>query len=234
LNQGTRLASVFTAPGRLFEDLKENQRGWWVPFVIFIGVIAVAAVLPRLLLPTDVILDTIRQNMPPGVELDAEQMEKTISVMRSPVSLIVNSAAGAAIAGIQMVAVALFFWALFAIVGGRVNFSKSMAVTSYTGMVKVVGVLFTLALVLILKRTQVFTSLALLPFLERGTFLFNLAAQFDFFSLWRLALMGYGFSVVLGISKTKGYITVLASWFAVSILWAAALTYLRFGGGMFR
>ena len=209
------------APTTLFEDLRERPR-WWLPFVIFLVGAALVAILPRLLLPTDVLLDAIRQNLPGPVEMPGEEM---IQRMQSPVMLVFSGLGGALFAGVSMVLTALFFWALFSITGEKCSFSKSFAVVSYSGLIKVLGMALVVVLMVILQKREVYTSLALLPFLEQGTFLYRLAAQIDFFTVWRVIIMGLGFSVVADVPKVKSYLSVIIPWILLSLGMAA----LRFG-----
>lgn len=224
MSEGRRLLSVFVAPNELFTDLGERPR-WLVPFIILILAAAVASVLPRLLLPTEVWLDAMRQQLPGGVEMSQEQMAVVTTTMRSPVSVALNALGGILISGGGAILATLFFWALFSILGGKISFTRSFAVVSYSSLIKVLGMVLIVTLTLILQRLDIQTSFALLPVLKPNTYLYRLAAQIDFFTVWRLIIMGLGFSVVANVPKVKSYLSVIIPWILLSLAMAA----LRFG-----
>lgn len=224
MSEGRRLLSVFVAPNELFTDLGERPR-WLVPFIILILAAAVASVLPRLLLPTEVWLDAMRQNLPASVEMSEEQMAVVTTTMRSPVSVALNALGGILISGGGAILATLFFWALFSILGGKISFTRSFAVVSYSSLIKVLGMVLIVTLTLILQRLDIQTSFALLPVLKPNTYLYRLAAQIDFFTVWRLIIMGLGFSVVANVPKVKSYLSVIIPWILLSLAMAA----LRFG-----
>jgi hypothetical protein len=224
LNEGRRLLSIFVAPATLFEDLRERP-SWLVPFLILIVVAAVASVLTRLLLPTDVWLDVMRQQLPGGVEMSQEQMAVAMTTMRSPVNVALNALGAILISGGGATLATLFFWALFSILGGKISFTRSFAVVSYSSLIKVLGMVMIVILTLILQRLDIQTSLALLPALKPNTYLYRLAAQIDFFTVWRVIIMGLGFSVVADVPKVKSYLSVIIPWILLSLAMAA----LRFG-----
>ncbi|TKJ43978.1 hypothetical protein CEE36_02340 [candidate division TA06 bacterium B3_TA06] len=224
MSEGRRLLSVFVAPNELFTDLGERPR-WLVPFIILILAAAVASLLPRLLLPTEVWLDAMRQQLPGGVEMSQEQMAVVTTTMRSPVSVALNALVGILISGGGAILATLFFWALFSILGGKISFTRSFAVVSYSSLIKVLGMVLIVTLTLILQRLDIQTSFALLPALKPNTYLYRLAAQVDFFTVWRLIIMGLGFSVVANVPKVKSYLSVIIPWILLSLAMAA----LRFG-----
>ena len=224
MSEGRRLLSVFVAPNELFTDLGERPR-WLVPFIILILAAAVASVLPRLLLPTEVWLDAMRQQLPGGVEMSEEQMAVAMTTMRSPVSVALNALGGILISGGGAILATLFFWALFSILGGKISFTRSFAVVSYSSLINVLGMVLIVTLTLILQRLDIQTSFALLPVLKPNTYLYRLAAQIDFFTVWRLIIMGLGFSVVANVPKVKSYLSVIIPWILLSLAMAA----LRFG-----
>lgn len=224
MSEGRRLLSVFVAPNELFTDLGGRPR-WLVPFVILIVAAAVASVLPRLLLPTEVWLDAMRQQLPGGVEMSQEQMAVAMTTMRSPVSVALNALGGILISGGGAILATLFFWALFSILGGKISFTRSFAVVSYSSLIKVLGMVLIVTLTLILQRLDIQTSFALLPALKPNTYLYRLAAQIDFFTVWRVIIMGLGFSVVANVPKVKSYLSVIIPWILLSL----AMATLRFG-----
>lgn len=224
MNEGRRLASVFVAPAELFEDLRQNHR-WLVPFLILLAVAALAAILPRLAISSEVWFKTIQQNIPQGAEISAEQMAMIQERISSPLTLILNGVAGVVLAGGGVILSSLVLWGLFSLFSEGISFKTSLSVLSYTGLIKALGLVFILILSISLQRVDVSASLALLPFLQKGTYLYRLAAQIDLFTVWRLMLLGLGFSVVARASRLKSYLLVVVPWLVLVFILAA----LRFG-----
>jgi len=167
----------------------------------------------------------MRQQLPGGVEMSEEQMAVAMTTMRSPVSVALNALGGILISGGGAILATLFFWALFSILGGKISFTRSFAVVSYSSLINVLGMVLIVTLTLILQRLDIQTSFALLPVLKPNTYLYRLAAQIDFFTVWRLIIMGLGFSVVANVPKVKSYLSVIIPWILLSL----AMATLRFG-----
>ena len=220
MNEGKRLISVFIAPSALFGDIRERSR-WWLPFLILLVVAAAATTLPRLTIPSDVFLDAMRQNMPQGIEMNEEQMGVLAEQMRSPVAILGTALSVMVVQTLVTFLAALAFWAIFAIFGAQANFRKSVSVVSYTGLVTALGMIFISVLSVILQRIDIMTSFALLPFLEPGTFIFRFAGQIDLFAVWRIILMGLGFSIVVNVSRLKSFLLVIIPWLILSLVVAS-------------
>ncbi len=220
MNEGKRLLSVFIAPSALFGDIKERSR-WWLPLLILLVVAATASVLPRLTISPEVFLEGMRQNLPQGVEMSEEQLNVLAEQASSPLAIMGTALTVMIVQTIITFLAALAFWAIFAIFGGQANFGKSVSVVSYTGLVTALGMIFVSILSVILQRVDIITSLALLPFLEPGSFLYRFAAQIDLFAVWRIILMGLGFSIVVNVSKIKGFLLVIIPWLLVSLALAS-------------
>ena len=99
---------------------------------------------------------------------------------------------------------------------------------AYSGLIVAFGHLIRLILSLSLQRLDVYTSLAILPFLVPGSYLFRLASQIDLFMVWRLVVMGLGFSTLAAVPRTKGYILVIVPWLVL----IALLSLVKIGFGM--
>ncbi|MBN2378231.1 YIP1 family protein [candidate division WOR-3 bacterium] len=229
MTEGMRLLSVFIAPNRLFADLTERRSRWWLPLIIIIIVAAATAVILRLAIPAEVWLETMRQNIAPsGAEMNQEYLELAVSRLASPLALLFAGLGGA----LQVTAVTfilgLIFWAVFAIFGGKINFTKSITIVTYTGLISALGILVRVILSVALQRLDIQTSLAVIPLLETNTYLFRLASQIEFFMVWRLLVMGLGFSILASVSRTKGYLLVILPWLAL----VALVSLLKIGIGM--
>jgi len=226
LNEGSRLLSVFVAPGKLFVDLEERASRWWLPLVILVLVVAAAAIAVRLFIPPEVWIENIRNNIASsGVAANEEMLDMAMSRMQSPISILFTGLGGAIGQTAVSFLFALAFWAIFAIFGGKINFTKSVTVVTYTGLITALGIILVTVLSISLQRLDIQTSLALLPFLEPDTYLYRLAVQIDFFAIWRVLVMGLGFSVLGSVSRFKGYALVIIPW----LILAVGMAFVRVG-----
>lgn len=225
MNEGKRLLSIFIAPAQLFEDLEERPR-WWLPYLILILVAAVATVLPRLFISPNIWIEAMGQDIPEG--MNAEQL---IMLIRSPVVLI--SGAVLMIIGQSIVTFfsSLLLWALFVFFGKESTYKKSLALVSYSALIRAFGILLLIGLAIAFQRLNITASLAFLPFLERGSFLYFFTSKIDFFALWRILIAGAGFAVVSNTRKSTSYIIAIILWLLLSLGFAAVP--LPFGAVLF-
>ncbi|MBD3285863.1 hypothetical protein GF359_05250 [candidate division WOR-3 bacterium] len=229
LNEGRRLVSVYIAPVHLFDDLNEGRSRWWIPLVICLLVGGVAAVLLRLGVPSGVWMDTIRQNLATsGAEMNEAYLEMAANRISSPQALFFAGLGGVISSALGIFVLTLLYWAVFAIFGGKINFNKSITVVAYSGLIVALGHLVRLILSVSLQRLDIYTSLAILPFLEPGSYLFRFASQIEVFTVWRLVVMGLGFSTLASVSRTKGYVLVILPWLVL----IALLSFVKIGFGM--
>ncbi len=227
MTEGKRLLSVFIAPNSLFEDLREGPR-WLVPFLVLILVAAVAAVLPRLLISADIWLGVMRDRLPEGMAMSAEQMMTMAQQMSSPIALAGVAVSVTVLNSIVTFASALLFWALFAFFGTESSYKKTLAVVAYSGLITALGMILLSVLAISFQRLDITTSLAFLSFLDQDTFLYRFAAQIDFFTVWRVLIMGAGFAVVTNTRKFTSCTIVIVLWLALSLL----LSLVRLGGAV--
>ncbi len=98
-----------------------------------------------------------------------------------------------------------------------------MAVASYSGLIVACGALITSLIMLIVNNTQVNASLAFLPFLEPGSYLFRLFFIIDFFAVWHVIIMGLGYSIVAKKDKLTSYLIVAITWLGFMFIAAALM-----------
>lgn len=219
MNEAKRLLSVFASPRSLYEDIRERSR-WWLPFIIVSVVVAGSAVIQ--LIPAlsriggiEGMLEQARAVRP---DLDEDFAVTMFYVSPGIVRLILQA--------LVLLLSGLVFWALFAIFGGEINFKKSMAVISYSGLILALGALVTSLIQLAVNSTLVNASFGFLPFLDPRTYIFRVIFMTDFFAIWHVAIMGFGFSIVTRKSKLTSYLIVVIAWAGFTLLAAALM-----GGG---
>lgn len=217
MSEGKRLVSAFFAPTSLYEDLRQRPR-WVVPLLVVLGVVVATSVFSHFLINPEVRMEAIRESMPQGFELTEEQLQ-TMQETRDTRMLI-----GLAVTAVGLVAgffiYSLILWGVFAVFGGKVGYSHSLSIVSYSGLVVALGMIIISVLAVVLQRVDITASLAFLPFIERGSFWYAVAARISFFAVWRTLLIGEGFSVVAGLKRNKSYPLALAVWLALTFIQA--------------
>ncbi len=117
LSQMQRVTSIFTAPSKTFEDIKQGSKSWWMPFVIFVvvGYIFFAAVALKI---------GMQQVVENQVHLNPKQEEKMAEAppaqreMAAKISLYVTEGVFIANPVIVLIAVAIGSLGLW----GTINF----------------------------------------------------------------------------------------------------------------
>ena len=102
--------------------------------------------------------------------------------------------------------------------GLETNYLDLLPYVSYSYLVTVLETLIKVPLMLNKETIEVFTGLGLLEIGDKGTFINNLFAGMDLFSVWRIILIGIGLSVYYKKSAKPFIIAIFIYWlFQISI-----------------
>jgi uncharacterized membrane protein YeiB len=140
-----------------------------------------------------------------GIEMTPEMIEQSVSQ---------GSVSGLITTGVMMlvsaVLMALIFFAIFKIMGGKGKFKAYLSVVVHSN---IIIALYSLLLIPIayltndLHQTIPLTSLAtLVPADDVSPALLGLLVKLDIFAIWRYAVMGIGFAAVSQLKKRTAYI----------------------------
>jgi hypothetical protein len=203
-----RLIWLFISPGRLMDELAEKPRVlFWMLFW------PIAFVLP-LVLRWPLYLDMLREQMAAssdymeslmGIEMTPEMIEQSVS--QSSVSGLITTGILMFVSAVLM---ALIFFAIFKIMGGKGKFKAYLSVVVHSN---IIIALYSLLLIPIsyltndLHQSIPLTSLATLVSAEDASpALLGLLVKLDIFVIWRYAVMGIGFAAVSKLKKNTVYI----------------------------
>lgn len=227
LNEGQRLLYTFTTPSQTMQDLRRNA-SWWVPWLI-LSVLSLGfsfAVEKRI--GWKQIVETQIQKNPKAAEkmekVPADQRDKIMKVQVNitkgisygiPVMLLVIAAV---IAGVLL---GMFNFGF----GAKLRFAELMAVTFYSWLVGIVQTLLMLIVMFVVQPEQfdiqnaVATNLGyFVP--PTSVFLRSLLSAFDIVTVWEIAIMAIGISVLSKIKKGTAFTAIFGLYFVVKLIGA--------------
>ena len=223
LSQMQRLTNTFTAPSKVFEDIKRGHKSWWLPFIIYVilGFAFYGAV------NTKVGMRQVSENqvkLSPKAEdqmaqLTPEQREQRMKMstaitqgifMATPVFLLVM---GVVISAVLLGTINFGF-------GGRAKFGSIFAVWMYAMLPSCIKTLLGIVVLYAGTAPESFniknfapTNLgAFMNPLDMNAGLYSLASSIDIITIWTLALVGIGTAMVAGVKRSSGYIASFGWW----------------------
>ena len=220
MNEGRRIVSVFIAPESLFSEHQERPR-WWVPFLILLATSAITAILPRILISSEVWIQAISENLRDNVALNPEYLKTMVEAMRTPVALFLLSILVVVGQSVVTFLSTLLLWTAFAVFGKKSTYKNVLFVVAYSGLIRAIGMIVVVALAVALQQLDISVSLNFLPFIQKGSFLYYLAGKLDLFALWRTIVAGFGFALVLQSRKSQSFILTVVCWLLLSLAFAA-------------
>jgi hypothetical protein len=220
-----KFINIFVNPQKAFEVL-DRRPTWLVPMLIVIVLVLITTQLTFPLL-MEAQLDRFKENP----DISREQME----LIRQQLSENMNTQRiFAAIAQVVFMPIlylflaGIFYFAGSVILGGDSTYKKVLSVYSWSGLISLLGSIVVTALIMIKGSTGFSLSPAiLLPPEAVNTTLHTLLSKFDLFTIWFLAVFGYGFAMIFRFSLAKAYI-------AIGILWGIYIAISTIFADVFR
>jgi hypothetical protein len=237
LSQWQRVTYTFTAPSKTFEDIKQGNRSWWVPFVIFalVGYILFAAVALKI---------GVQQVVDNQIRLDPKAEERLAQVppaqreMSTRISLYVTEGVFIAnpvlvLAGVALLSLGLWGTINF-VFGGKAKFGSIFTVWMYASLPGIIKSLLGTVVIFAGVAPESFNIKNFAPTnvgaflnpLDTNRALYSLASSLDVITIWTLVLLGMGTAMVAGVKRGSGYIAVFG-WWAIFVLigvgWAAMM-----------
>ena len=237
LTQWQRVANTFTAPSKTFEDIKNGNRSWWLPLIIFtvFAYLLFAVVYTRIGIQ-QVVDNQIRMSPSSEARLaqaTPEQRETSnkFSVGFTEAAFIANPVF--VMAGVALMSLVIWGTINFAF-AGRATFGSIFAMWMYATLPSIIKSLLGMITILAGMAPESFniknmapTNLgAFLDPVETNKVLYSLASSVDIVTIWTLVLLGMGTSIVAGTKRGSGYIAVFGWWIVVVLISAgiAAVT----------
>jgi len=237
LGQWQRVANMFTAPSKTFEDIKRGNKSWWMPFLIMalVGYILFAVIALKIGLP-QVVDNQIR--MDPKAEERMAQASPEQREMGAKVSLYITEGIFIAnplllLGGVALLSLGVWGTINF-IFGGRAKYGSIFLVWMFAGLPGIVKPLLGTIVIFAGAAPETFNiknfaptnAAAFLNPLDTNQALYTLLSSLDVVTIWTLVLLGMGTAIVAGVKRTSGYLAVFGWWaiFVLIITGIAAIT----------
>ncbi|HTB95763.1 MAG TPA: YIP1 family protein [Terracidiphilus sp.] len=228
LTQGQRVAYIFTAPSKTFEDIKQGHKSWWLPFLIFVivGYIFFAVVYTKIGMQ-QVVDNQIHMN--PAQEEKLAQAPPEQRAMSAKVSLYITEGVFIAnplflLGGLALMSLGLLGTINFGF-GGKAKFGSIFSVWMYAALPSLIKTILGIAVIYAGTAPESFniknfapTNLgAFLNPMDTNKALYSLASSMDIITIWTLVLLGMGTAIVAGVKRSSGYVAVFG-WWAIFII----------------
>jgi len=222
------IMDIYFAPGKVFSALKEKPR-WVMPFIIVLVVVALTAAL-TVNFARETIM-TQQEEVLRDRGLTEEQLERAMQFTSGPAAVISSAVSAAIFTAVLLLIFALLINLFIPLFGGESGFKKVFSVIWFSTLVVIPAAILKVVIIAINKSPYVTTSLALLaPNLAKNSFMYQLLAGFDFFTIWEMILVAMGISITNNIARKNAYTLVFVIWL-VSIFVGIGLGSI-FGRGM--
>ncbi len=208
-----RFIGVFTSPAATMRDIAAHPT--WIPPMI----IAVLVALVFSIFSQDLILERqrteVRKRNPEITEQQLAVMEKMTKISTPIMAVVMTPIIYLLIGGVLL-------FTGNVLLGGEAKFKTLFATASWSGVISVLSTLINAPVMKARGVLESATSLAfLLPPEDNQTPLYFLLSQIDLFTLWWVAVLGFGFAAAYRLTTRKS-MTVL-------FIWWAALAAVGFG-----
>ena len=228
LSQWQRVTNTFTAPSKIFEDIKRGNRRWGLPFII----LALASYVLFAAITFKVGWAQVAENsihLNPKTEermAQAPPAQREMSMKWTEYGMEGAFAANPILLLIFAVVITVVLWGTINFVfGGKATVASVFAVWMFAALPGIIKSLLGAVVLFAGAAPESFnlnnfapTSVgAFLPQLETNAALYKLATSLDFTTIWYLFLMGMGLAIVAGVKRTSGYIAVFG-WWALTVL----------------
>lgn len=223
LGQLDRAASIFTAPSRTFEDIRNGQRSWWLPFIVFaiVSYILFGVVTQRVGMQ-QTIQNQIRMSPRTQEQMSQATPEQLEKMQGFWATFTESMFLAAPLVGFfyAVVISAVFLGTINFGFGGRATFGDVIAVTYYSWLPNAIQVLMGIV-VTWFQPPEMFNIKNFAPTNPAALFLdpasssqtlYVLMSQLDVITIWTLVLLSIGISTVAGVKRSTGYITVFGWW----------------------
>ncbi|HWE85906.1 MAG TPA: YIP1 family protein [Terracidiphilus sp.] len=237
LSQIQRVMNMFTAPSKIFIDIKNGRLSWWLPFILYVALgyafyFAVdAKVGMRQAAENQIAMSAKTQER--MSQLPAEQRESqmklTVTITR------IAFLCGPVFIVIMGLIISLIMWGTINFgFGGKATFAKVWVVWVYSMLPSVIKTLLGIIVLYAGAAPESFNSRNFAPtnlgaFLnpvDTNAALYSLASSIDAITIWTLVLVGMGTAIVAGVKRGSGYIASFGWWGLLVLLgvgWAAVM-----------
>jgi len=229
LSQMQRIGNIFAAPSKTFEDIRDHNASWWLPFLLFVIVgSGLWATVNAKVGWSQVVENSLRLAPKQAEKLDqlppdarASQMKIAPLIQKitwglAPVWLLILNLIGAAV----LLGTINFGF------GGKASFSKVLAVSWYAGLPGLIKLLLGIAGLMAGMAPESF-----LPQNPAGTnpgfyftppdvsmVVWSMLCGLDIIAIWSMVLFSIGLAKVARVKTSAGFIAVFGWWVISQII----------------
>lgn len=229
----TRAVNALTAPGDLYAEVAAvpvQNSSWLIPYLAMVAMVVMMMVsFTNNALLFDQMREPQRAEMEKQVaegKMTREQADAAMGIIENKnLFLSIGIAGGVIFTTIIMFGAPLVFWTaskgVLKFTGG---YKKILEVYGLSTVIGIVGALVSLIMMNMMESIYAQPSGAffLRDSYEQGNFLHNVAASFNVFSVWQVAVTGIGLSAVSGKGRGMGMGLAFGLW-AVYVVIASLL-----------
>jgi hypothetical protein len=220
LSQGERVVNTFIEPSKTFNDIKRNQ-SWWLPFLI-IALLGYGFCFTAV---QHVGWQSLTTNVLKSQPRNAERLDKASPAEQAQMLSVTKGFMEGFMVGSPLVILivnalfALLLWGGFAFVlGGTTNYREMFAVSIFASLPNALNSVIAIVTVLV-SDPQTYNlnipspaNLAYFLSTDSAAWLLSVGKSLDVFSLWALALAGFGGALVAKVKPIRGIAMVFAVW----------------------
>ena len=223
-----RIGGVLFSPGKTFSYIA-SKPDWFIPLVVILvfSLISVSLVTSRVDMGA-----VVREQLEPRLErgeMSEEEYERAVAIA-SKIGKYAAYGGVILFLPLMLLVISGVFHLTFTVQTGESKFKKVFSVTTYSFMPSVISSILSVLLLLSRPRGSVTSPEELVrssvaAFLDPETtskFWYSIASSIEFFSIWILALLVFGYSAASNQSKKKTAAVVIGVWL-VYILGKAAI-----------
>jgi hypothetical protein len=220
LSQVERVVNTFIEPSKTFNDIKRN-RSWWLPFVI-IALLGYGFCFTAV---QHVGWNSLTTNVLKSQPRSAERLDKATPAEQAQMLSVTKKFMVGFMVGSPLVILAvnalfaLLLWFGFAFVlGGTTNYGEMFAVSIFASLPNALNSVIAIVTVLV-SDPQTYnlnlpspSNLAYFLSTDSAAWLLSIGKSLDVFSLWSLALAGFGGALVAKVKPIRGVAMVFGVW----------------------
>lgn len=221
-----RVINTYIEPSKTFHDIKRN-RSWWLPFVI----LAILSWIFCFAAVNHVGWDFLTTNVLKSQPRNAERLEKATPAQAAQMLSVTKAFMEGFMIGSPAVILvvnaffALLLWGGFAfLLGGTTTYGEMFAVAMFAALPNALNSIIATVTTFI-SDPQTFnlnlpspSNLAYFLGSDSAPWLLSLGKSLDVFSLWSLALAGFGAAIVSKVKPSKGILLVFGVWIAYVLI----------------
>jgi hypothetical protein len=215
-----RVVNTFIEPSKTFNDIKRN-RSWWLPFVI-IAVLGYGFCFTAV---QHVGWDSLTTNVLKSNPRNAARLDKAAPAEQAQMLSVTKGFMEGFMVGSPVVILAvnalfaLLLWVGFAFVlGGTTSYGEMFAVSIFASLPNALNSVIAIVTVLS-SDPQTYnlnlpspSNLAYFLSTDSAAWLLSIGKSLDVFSLWSLALAGFGGALVAKVKPIRGVAMVFGVW----------------------